>query len=175
MRMCVGCGGFPPASLLRRQRGPCRGRRGRRRRPCGPGRERLLGLERCRDLEPLGRAAHAADRPELVFAGLEPPQEPLLPSPSLCALVEHARGSYGDNRGLLLPQCAGRRGKGHGGRNEDSDSASDVEHAPSYRKGAAESTPVSIRLGRERSYRPAARASGAAATDGSAFPTKWAR
>ena len=101
-------------------------RRCRRRRPCGPGRERLLGLERGRDLEPLGRAAHAADRPELVFARLKPPQELLLPPASLCALVEHARGSYGDDRGLLLPQCAARRDKDRGGGNEDGDSASGV-------------------------------------------------
>ena len=121
--------------------------RGRRRcgrgRRCGPGRERLLGLERRRDLEPLGRAAHAADRPELVFAGLEPPQESLLPPPSLSALVEYAGGSYGDDRGLLLPQCAARTGKDRGSGNEDGDSASGVEHTPSYRKRAAEITPVS--------------------------------
>ena len=34
---------------------------------------------------------------------------------------------------------------------------------------------ISPRSETERSYKPAARASGAAATDGSAFPTKWAR
>lgn len=117
-------------------------RRCRRRRPCGPGRERLLGLERGRDLEPLGRAAHAADGPKLVLARLKPPQESLLPPPSLSALVEYAGGPYGNDRGLLLPQCATRRGKGCGSGNEDSDSASDVEHTPSYCKRAAEGTPV---------------------------------